>query len=240
MALLLAVDVSTSIDQVEYALQTTGLAAALLAPDVVHAFLAFPDQPVALAVFEWSGRYNQVTVQDWVVVTTPAQLVSVADTVSKHQRSNNDSPTAMGHALGHASTLLQLAPRCVEQTIDISGDGSNNEGFTPTQAYGAFPFQAVTVNGLAIEVAAIEAEAELIEYYRNEVLHGAGAFLEVAQGFEDFERAMARKLQRELAPSNLSKAPEPAAPHNQKPLKIASKYSESDQPSSALPVSAHW
>lgn len=199
LALLLAVDVSSSVDKLEYALQTKGLAAALISPDVTRAFMASPE-PVALAVYEWSGRYNQVTVQDWVLVKSRAHLLAVAETVAAHPRSHNEFPTAMGYALGHAVTMMRRAPPCAAYTLDISGDGKNNEGFGPKRAYRAFEFAGITVNGLAINGADYEAETDLIPYYRSEVLHGPGAFLEVAQGFEDFERAMQRKLEREVAP----------------------------------------
>lgn len=211
LALVLALDVSSSVDEVEFALQQGGLASALLSPEVTRAFLASP-RPVALAVFEWSGRYNQVMVQDWVVIQSRAHLLFVAERVARHARSHNDFPTAMGHALGYAHTLLARAPDCTEKTIDISGDGKNNEGFAPQSAYRAYDFQEVTVNGLVINGADFEAETDLIPFYRREVLHGPGAFLEIAQGFEDFERAMRRKLEREVAPGLVGQAPRTAPP----------------------------
>lgn len=199
LALVLALDVSSSVDKGEYALQQGGLASALIAPEVVRAFLASP-RPVALAVFEWSGRYNQAMVQDWTLIESRADLAFVAERVARHDRSHDDFPTAIGYALGHASTMLARAPRCDARTVDISGDGTNNEGFLPSAAYRAFDFTGVTVNGLVINGADFEAETNLIPFYGREVLHGPGAFLEVAQGFEDFERAMRRKLEREVAP----------------------------------------
>jgi hypothetical protein len=78
--------------------------------------------------------------------------------------------------------------------------GENNEGFGPEQAYREFPFDGVVVNGLVVNGADFEAEVELIEFYRREVLFGPGAFLEIANGFDDYERAMRRKLERELRP----------------------------------------
>ncbi len=212
LALVLAIDVSSSVDKVEYALQTGGLASALVAPDVSRAFMASPE-PVALAIYEWSGRYNQVTVQDWVLIKSRAQLLFVAEKVAGHKRSHDAFPTAMGYALGHATSLLQRAPKCSAQTVDISGDGTNNEGFGPKQAYRAFPFKGVTVNGLAINGADYEAETGLLQFFRQQVLHGPGAFLEVAQGFDDFERAMRHKLEREVAPGLIgSTATSPSRP----------------------------
>lgn len=198
LALVLAMDVSSSVDATEDALQRGGLAAALLAPDVQDAFFASPD-PVALTVFEWSGRYNQDDLTDWVLIQTPADLLRVAETIANSTRSYDDFPTAMGHALGHAAVRLENGPDCLFQTIDIAGDGVNNHGFGPANAYRAFTFANVTVNGLVVNAAEFEAETELINFYRDEVIRGPGAFIEIANGFEDYESAMRRKLIRELS-----------------------------------------
>ena len=95
--------------------------------------------------------------------------------------------------------MLDRAPVCATRTIDMAGDGQNNEGFGPKQAYREFNFEGVVVNGLVVNAADFEAETLLIEFYQEQVLHGPGAFLEIAQGFEDYERAMRRKLERELS-----------------------------------------
>jgi hypothetical protein len=199
LALALALDVSSSVDAEEDALQRGGLVSALVAPEVQAAFFA-SDLPVALAVYEWSGRHNQEMVLDWVLIDSPATLVSAAEVIAASKRSHNDFPTAMGHALGFASGLLARGPACLYSTIDMAGDGQNNDGFSPTQAYGAFPFDGVTVNGLVVNAADYEAETNLIDFYRQEVVRGPGAFVEIANGFDDYERAMRRKLERELTP----------------------------------------
>lgn len=199
LALLLALDVSSSVDAVEDQLQRGGLVSALTSPEVRAAFFAV-DAPVALAVYEWSGRYNQEIVLDWVLIDSPAALVSAAETIAASTRSHNEFPTAMGYALGFGADMLRRAPRCLYKTIDMAGDGQNNEGFGPQLAYREFPFQDVTVNGLVVNAAEFASETQLIEFYRDEVLWGPGAFMEVAQGFEDYERAMRRKLERELTP----------------------------------------
>lgn len=197
LALVLGMDVSSSVSAEEDILQRGGMASALVAPDVKAAFFA-TNEPVALAVFEWSGRYNQEILQDWVIIDTPEALATVSRRIATSRRSHNDFPTAMGHALGFAATLLNQAPLCDARTVDLSGDGINNEGFGPQEAYAAFPFDAVTVNGLVINAADFEGEVDLIAYYTTEVLHGPAAFVEIANGFEDFARTMERKLIREL------------------------------------------
>ena len=211
LALVLAMDVSSSVDAAEDTLQRGGLAAALIAPDVQDAFFASPD-PVALTVFEWSGRYNQENLTGWALIETPADLLRVAETIATSKRSHNDFPTAMGHALGHAAIRLQDAPDCLFQTIDMAGDGVNNDGFGPAEAYDAFPFAGVTVNGLVINAAEFEAETELIHFYRDHVIRGPGAFIEIANGFDDYETAMRRKLIRELAAKVIGQTAAPREP----------------------------
>lgn len=211
LALVLAMDVSSSVDAAEDTLQRGGLAAALIAPDVQDAFFASPD-PVALTVFEWSGRYNQENLTGWVLIETPADLLRVAETIATSKRSHNDFPTAMGYALGHAAIRLQDAPECLFRTIDMAGDGVNNDGFGPAEAYNAFPFAGVTVNGLVINAAEFEAETELIPFYRDHVIRGPGAFIEIANGFDDYETAMRRKLIRELAAQVIGQATAPQGP----------------------------
>lgn len=198
LALVLALDVSSSVDATEDQLQRQGLASALLTPEVRAAFFASPD-PVAITVFEWSGRYNQSQLVGWTMVYGARDLEQISSAISNSKRSQNEFPTAMGYALGHAAGLLQEAPSCLFKTIDVSGDGENNDGFGPRAAYGAFPLSDVTVNGLVINAAEFESETELIPYYRDKVIKGPGAFIEIANGFEDFARAMERKLIRELS-----------------------------------------
>ncbi|MEQ6247377.1 DUF1194 domain-containing protein [Sulfitobacter sp. HNIBRBA3233] len=199
LALALAIDVSSSVDAREDALQRSGTVAALTSPEVTEAFFA-SDLPVALAVYEWSGRYNQEIILDWRIIDSRAALLSAAETVAQSKRSHNDFPTAMGYALGFGAKLLERAPDCLRKTLDMAGDGQSNEGFPPANAYREFPFDGVTVNGLVVNAADFEGEVGLIAFYRREVMFGPGAFVIVADGFEDYERAMRRKLERELAP----------------------------------------
>lgn len=198
LALLLAVDVSSSVDAAEDQLQRGGIVSALIAPEVQNAFFA-SDVPVALGIYEWSGRYNQEVLLDWVIINTPADLLAAAETVADSKRSHNDFPTAMGYALGFGAKMLARAPQCDTKKLDMAGDGQNNEGFGPQAAYREFPFDDVTVNGLVVNGADFEAETGLIAFYEGQVMHGPGAFIVVAQGFDDYARAMRRKLVRELS-----------------------------------------
>lgn len=208
LALVLAMDVSSSVDAAEDKLQRGGMVAALISPEVEAAFFA-ADQPVALAIYEWSGRYNQEILLDWTMIDSRRALVEAAEVVATSTRSHNDFPTAMGYALGYGATLLERAPRCLKQTLDMAGDGQNNDGFEPVAAYREFPFGDITVNGLVVNAADFEGEVGLIAYYQSQVLYGPGAFMIIADGFDDYERAMRRKLVRELSPPIMGTLPHP-------------------------------
>jgi hypothetical protein len=211
LALVLAIDVSSSVDAAEDQLQRSGLANALLDPDVQAAFFISPD-PVAIYAFEWSGRYNQQVLLDWSLIDTPSALFEAAQMLAASTRLHNDFPTAMGYALGFAATQLRNAPTCLAQTIDLAGDGVNNDGFGPKEAYSAFPFDGVTVNGLVVDTPDANSNTPLIPFFRDKVVHGSGAFIEIATGFEDYTDAMRRKLLRELTSMIIGTAPHTADP----------------------------
>lgn len=192
LALVLAVDVSSSVDDGEHALQRQGLAAALTDADVARAILD-GSGPVALSIFEWSGRYQQKVLQDWLLIQSEADLAAVAGRILEQPRSFVEYPTAMGFALGYAAGMFKRAPACARQVVDVSGDGITNDGFRPRLAYEHFPFAGVTVNGLVVT----GDDERVVPYYRQEVLWGPLAFLEQAQGFDGFRAAMTRKLYRE-------------------------------------------
>lgn len=216
LALVLAMDVSNSVDADEDALQRNGLAAALAAPAVRAAFFA-SDDPVALAVFEWSGRHHQRIMQDWVLIDSPETLDQVSRTIATTPRFYYEFPTAIGYALGYSAGLLDRAPVCSARTIDVSGDGVNNDGFEPQDAFAAFDLSDVTVNGLVIKVAEDEGlragQIDLTTYYARHVIQGPAAFIEIADGFDDFARAMEVKLIRELGVLMLGQSP--TAPSDQ-------------------------
>lgn len=248
MALLLALDVSASVDAEEDQLQRQGLAAALTTPQIEAAFLDGP-QRVSLAAFEWSGSQKQTTLLDWTVVDSAATLRQTAAQLALSKRQTTEFPTAIGYAVGYAATLFRRAPDCDVNVLDVSGDGKNNDGFTPRQAYRAFPLDNVIVNGLAIETFGAKAAdlsaqpGDITRYYREEVIKGADAFVEVAQGFEDFEAAMRRKLSRELALNVLGRRtpaplpwPEDQNPRNHSPANASTSLNGQWPPTQNLPL----
>ena len=206
LALVLALDVSSSVDAEEYVLQRDGLAAALDDPGIRAAILD-GDGHVAMSIYEWSGRRQSAIVSPWVALTDNAAIDHLIETLVSAPRSHSRFPTAMGYALGFGATLLARGPECDRRVIDVSGDGENNDGFPPRLAYANFPFANVTVNGLAV----LGGSDDVLEYFHREVRHGFGAFVETTEGYSGYREAMTRKLFRELNDMILSARPMKAA-----------------------------
>lgn len=201
LALVLALDASSSVDPREYQLQKQGLATALRDPEVRSVILTLGG--VMLSAFEWSGRNQQVIVADWTLLANDADIEGFAAKLDRFERPYDEFPTALGYALGFAAVHLRRAPRnCGRRVIDIAGDGVHNEGFAPSDAYRNFDFAGVTVNGLVIKGSRPDPEP----YYRQEVLFGPGAFLQITTGYNDYARAMKRKLLREISGSIVAEA----------------------------------
>ncbi len=205
-SLILAIDISASVDAQEYRLQSGGLAWALRDPVVRGAFLDRSGPPVALAVFEWSGANYQRLVVDWTMVDSPETLDRIAFAIEHNPVPGDQSTTAIGAAMLYAAELTERGPVCTERTLDISGDGQNNDWPRPEDARLDPRLNGVTINGLVIG-ADFPVDHELnpnrmgalTNYYANRVIKGQAAFVETADDFEDFGNAMRRKLIRELS-----------------------------------------
>lgn len=193
LALALAVDVSRSIDSRDYVIQTEGLAQALSDKDVRAAIFG-PEGDVALAIYYWSGRGDQRLVQPWVVLDSPEALDAAIWEVRRTPRPAVLLATALGEALSFGLELMTNAPDCARRVIDVAGDGRNNEGISVARTYEREDFSGITVNGLAVG----EHEADIPDYYAEEVIRGPGAFVEVAPRQSDYPDALRRKLLREL------------------------------------------
>lgn len=191
-ALVLAIDVSGSVDPQEFDLQMSGLAAALRDPTVRD---ALKTADARVSVLQWSGSSRQEIIAGWTRTATDDDIDALAATVEAAPRAFRHYSTAIGEALGTAAGLLgEIAGTCKRQVVDVSGDGESNEGAEVTRMRDALVRGGVTVNGLAIEIG----EPGLTGYYRRNVIGGPGAFVLTAKDFEDYPRAIRRKLLREL------------------------------------------
>ena len=207
VALVLAADVSRSVDEEEFRLQRDGIATALTDPKVLNAIRSGLHGAVAICFVEWSGVGQQLVVADWVVVHDLASAQQIAAIVRSAPRSYFGS-TAIGSAIDFS--MRQLARAKVEadrRVIDVSGDGTNVSGPPVTSARDAAVEADITVNGLAILSAFpnpfnpdhTHPPGGLDEYFRRNVTGGVGSFVTVVEGFQTFAEAMINKLIREIA-----------------------------------------
>ncbi len=204
-ALVLALDVSGSVDAREYRLQMGGVATALDSPKVRDRLMAMPGAPVRLLVFEWSGAADQAIVVPWTEIDSEATLDGVIATLRSTVRRDATPATALGVAVKEGQRLLMQQRDCWKKTLDISGDGKSNLGPRPRDIRNRIDDGSLTVNALVIGVDdpqmgdIRQAEiAELSSYFRAEVIMGPDAFVQTAIGFADYARAMTEKLIREL------------------------------------------
>ncbi len=192
LALVLAIDISGSVDTQEYRIQMDGLAAALNDPTVQDALL---DSKTNIAVLHWTGASRQVLISNWRQMNTRADVIEIGQIVSTAPREYRHFSTAIGDALIASADLLgRLGDTCERTVIDVSGDGPSNEGADVSAVRDSLVRGGVQINGLAIETT----EDALTDYYRNNVIGGPGAFVLTARTFEDYPRAIRRKLLREI------------------------------------------
>lgn len=190
-ALVLAIDVSNSVDEAEYRLQVDGLADALGDPEVIEALVR---DEVALMVVQWSGVDRQAITQGWQRMTGPGAVAAFAfgarSTVRAFERSN----TAPAEALRFAAAQFAAVPDCRRRVIDVSGDGTPNAGGDTRTARAQAEQAGITINGIAIESLGVAISG----FYRRDLITSDG-FVLTARGHRDYPAAMRAKLLRELA-----------------------------------------
>ncbi len=192
LALLLAVDVSGSVDATEYDIQMSGLSAGLRDGIVVEALIK---AEAAVAVMQWTGADRQVMSVPWMRVRTGPEAEALAAAVDAAPRGWRRYSTAIGDALTRAAQEFEAGPKCRRMVLDVSGDGPSNEGSEPDGGRKRLERMGVTVNGLVIETD----EEDLTGYYWENVITGPGAFVVTANGFEEYPKRIRQKLVREVA-----------------------------------------
>ena len=190
LALVLAVDVSGSVDPQEYRIQMDGLAAALRNGIVAEALI---DQEAKVTLIQWTGSSRQKQTLPWTTMSDFDDVFQFADRIEDSPRVWRNFSTAIGEALDISRTSFAHVPDCRRRVIDVSGDGPSNEGAEPRTQHAFLRSADITVNGLAIETD----DDDLTAYFFENLIIGEGAFVETAWGFEDYPRAILRKLQRE-------------------------------------------
>jgi hypothetical protein len=202
VALVLAADVSLSMDETELSLQRNGYAEALESPEVISAIGAGRRKRIAITYFEWGGVSQQVVVAPWTIVDGPEAARRLAETIRGAPRNSLDR-TAVGEALAFAGTLFDAGGlRAERSVIDISGDGISNTGRSVSKARTALIERGVTINGLPIMPRADEWLSympALDAYYDECVAGGAGSFTLPVAGMDTFAAGLRIKLVLEIA-----------------------------------------
>jgi hypothetical protein len=186
-AIVLAADVSRSIDDEEFDLQRRGYAAAIVSDKVIEAIRSGPHGAIALAYVEWAGEGEQAIVVDWTVLRNSTDAAKFAAALTASPRSFLD-----------------------RKVIDVSGDGTSNQGRGVTEARDAALQAGAVINGLAIFNRRAAAQGGylalhtnppggLAKYYHDNVIGGPGAFVVPIDDFGNFGDAMIRKLTAEIA-----------------------------------------
>ncbi|HKK98477.1 MAG TPA: DUF1194 domain-containing protein [Marivita sp.] len=190
-ALILAMDVSQSVDPGEYRLQIDGLAAALRDPEIAEILVR--DQ-VALSVLQWSGVDAQEVVLDWTQMLSPSHVQLFANAVQQVPRAFVMSNTAPAEAMSTALAHFETGPNCARRVLDMSGDGTPNAGGEVKRLRRQAERSGVTINGLAIEGLG----RAITNFYMRNVITSDG-FVETARGHRDYARAIRRKILREIS-----------------------------------------
>jgi hypothetical protein len=203
LQLVLAVDVSRSIDEVEAELQRRGYVEALTSPRVIDAIQSGQHGRIALCYTEWAGTHYQVVVIDWTVIDSPGAARGFADKLSEAPRTSQ-SWTAVGAALAFAGQRFDNSGfQSKRRVIDISGDGRTNDGPPAELVRDKLVAQGLVINGLPVMMNRTNfgrpPDTGLDKYYEENVIGGSGSFMISAASFDDFGRAVRSKLVREIS-----------------------------------------
>ena len=191
VALVLAVDVSGSVDSSEYRVQMDGLAEGLRDGVVSEALVR---AKAAVTLVQWSGASRQATRIAWQRIESFEDIEALAARITTEPRIWRNFSTAIGEALMHSRQLFDDVPDCKRRVIDVSGDGVSNEGVDPSLQRRSLEAAGITVNALVIET---DPDVDLTGYFWENVITGAGAFVVTANGFTEYPDRIRQKLIRE-------------------------------------------
>ena len=207
LLLVLAADVSRSVDQTKFQLQRDGYAAAISNPRVLEAIRSGFNGRIGVLFEEWSGVGNQKIVIDWTIIDGAKSAHAFGDQLLELPRSFADR-TSISGAIDFAIEQLARAPfEAKRRTIDVSGDGTNNAGRDVIAARNEALAQGITINGLVIlserplawNPEHTNPPGGLANYYREHVVGGPGAFVMEAKDFNSFGQAIINKMVAEIA-----------------------------------------
>jgi hypothetical protein len=201
--LVIAVDVSYSMDMDELAVQREGYAQAIVSKEFLQALKSLPIGKISVTYFEWAASSDQKIIIPWRVIDGPETADAVADEIMKTPI-RRASRTSISGAIYFAMPLFEANPyRGLRRVIDISGDGPNNNGLPVVGARDIALAKGVTINGLPIMVKEPSYSTMDIEnldwYYEDCVIGGPGSFVVPIKDREKFKEAIRTKLLLEVA-----------------------------------------
>jgi hypothetical protein len=197
LELVLALDSSASVDAKEFELQNAGIALAFKDPEVLKAVDNMKPFGAAIAVMQWGARGETQIVVPFTHIENARDAKALGFRVGLIRRWMRASATSIATGINDASALIDNNEyEGQRKVIDVSGDGVDNGGIDLDGARVQANRTGITINGLAIEAE----DKKLTNYYESNVIIGADSFVETANGFEDFARAIKEKLLRELRP----------------------------------------
>ena len=207
LLLVLAADVSRSVDNTKFKLQREGYAAAIANGRVIDAIRSGRNQRIAVLFMEWSGNGNQKVVIDWAVIDGPKTAQAFADQLLELPRAFADRTSISGGIDGAIAQFVRAPFTAERQTIDVSGDGTNNAGRDVAQARDEALRLGITINGLVIlsetpmpwNPEHTNPPGGLAKYYRDNVIGGPGSFVIEAKDFNSFGEAIVKKMIAEIA-----------------------------------------
>ncbi len=196
MALVVALDVSRSVDRDEYKLMRAGIVSAFLDEDVVQQ-IGWMQGGLMVTVTQWGGVGQQRQAMAWQRLSSPRSILRFATELGTIDRGFWMADTSVSEALSHADAMFaDVGTNCRRRVIDVSGDGVSNAGPDALPVARRVGASGITVNGLIIT----GASPDPVSYFLSQIIGGPGAFVETANSYEDYPRAMKRKLLREFAP----------------------------------------
>jgi hypothetical protein len=201
--LILAVDVSYSMDMDELAVQREGYAQAIVSKEFLQALKSLPNGKIAVTYFEWAASSDQKIIIPWRVIDGPETADAVASEIMKTPI-RRASRTSISGAINFAMPLFDENPyRGLRRVIDISGDGPNNNGVPVTGARDAALAKGIVINGLPIMVKEPSYSTMDIDnldfYYEDCVIGGPGSFVVAIKDRDKFKEAIRAKLLLEVA-----------------------------------------
>jgi hypothetical protein len=207
LLLVLASDVSRSVDHIKFKLQREGYAAAVADKRVLEAITAGRHRRIAVSFVEWSGVSSQKVVIDWTLIDGADSARKFGDQLVELPRSFAERTSISGGIDFSMGVLARSPYEAPRRTIDVSGDGTNNSGRDVALSRDEAVAQGVTINGLVIlserpmawNPEHTNPPGGLANYYRNNVVGGPGAFVIVAKDFNSFGQAIVKKLIAEIA-----------------------------------------